>query len=196
MHRMYKYPTINSVFKLTFTEQNVFKIHPCVAWLDKSLIFISENYFIVWIYCSLFIHSAIEGQLGCFHLLVIVSKGVNNNCIQILCGHSRPYDEIIFRFIIQFSRSVMSDSLLPLGLQHTRPPCPSPTVRVYSSSCSLSWWCHPTTSSSAIPFSSHLQSFLASDLFKWVSSSHQVAKVLEFQLQHQSFQWIFRTDFL
>ena len=47
----------------------------------------------------------------------------------------------------------------PHGLQHTRPPCPSPTPRVYSNSCPLSWWCHPTISSSVIPFSSRLQSF-------------------------------------
>ena len=57
-------------------------------------------------------------------------------------------------------------------------------------------WCHPTISPSIIPFSSCLQSFPASGFFQGVSSLHQVAKVLEFQLQHQSFQWIFRTDFL
>ena len=51
------------------------------------------------------------------------------------------------------------------GLQHTRPPCPSPTPRVYSNSCPLSWWCHPTISSSVVPFSSRLQSFLASGSF-------------------------------
>ena len=56
--------------------------------------------------------------------------------------------------------------------------------------------CHPAILSSVVPFSSCLQSFPASGLFQWVSSSHEVAKVLEFQLQHQSFQWIFRTDFL
>ena len=81
------------------------------------------------------------------------------------------------------------------GLQHTRPPCPSPTPGVYSNSCPLSWWCPPTISSSVIPFSSCLQSFPTKGPFRWVSSLHQVAKVLEFQLQHQSFQWIFRTDF-
>ena len=70
-----------------------------------------------------------------------------------------------------------------------------PTNGVYSNSCPLSWWCHSTISSSVI-FSSCLQSFNHQGLFKWVSSSHQVAKVLEFQLQHQCFQWIFRTDFL
>ena len=76
------------------------------------------------------------------------------------------------------------------------PPCPSSAPGACSNSCPLSWWCHPTISSSVIPFSSHLQSFPASGSFKWVSSLHQVAKELEFQLQHQSFQWIFRTDFL
>ena len=105
---------------------------------------------------------------------------------------------------VQFSRPVLSNSLWPHGLQHVRPPCRSPTPRVYSNSCPLSRWCHPTISSSVVPVSSHLQSFLSpptfslsqhQDLFKWVSSSHHVAKVLEFQLQHQSFQWIFRTDF-
>ena len=68
--------------------------------------------------------------------------------------------------------------------------------RVYPNSCSLSWWCQITISSSVIPFSSHVQSFQSSESFKWVSSSHQVAKVLEFQLQHQSFQWTRRTDLL
>ena len=59
----------------------------------------------------------------------------------------------------------MSDYLWPHELQHTRPPCPSPTHGVYSNSCPLSWWCHPTISSSVIPFSSCLQSFPASGSF-------------------------------
>ena len=59
----------------------------------------------------------------------------------------------------------MSDSLRPHGLQHTRLPCPSPTPRACSNSCPLSQWCHPTISSSVIPFSSHLQSFLTSGSF-------------------------------
>ena len=62
---------------------------------------------------------------------------------------------------VQFSCSVVSDSLWPHGLQHTRPPCLSPTPGVYSDSCRLSRWCHPTISSSVIPFSSHLQFFPA-----------------------------------
>ena len=67
---------------------------------------------------------------------------------------------------VQFSHSVVSDSLRPHGLQHARLPCPSKTHRVYSNSCPLSWWCHPTISSSAVPFSSRLQSFLASGSFQ------------------------------
>ena len=53
---------------------------------------------------------------------------------------------------VQFSHSVVSDSLRPHGLQHARPPCPSPTPAVYSNSCPLSQWCHPTISTSVIPF--------------------------------------------
>ena len=67
--------------------------------------------------------------------------------------------------ITQFSCSVVSDSLQPHELQHTRPPCPSPTPGVYSNSCPSCQWCHPTISSSVIPFSSHLQSFPASGSF-------------------------------
>ena len=67
---------------------------------------------------------------------------------------------------VQFSCSVMSDSLRPHGLQHAQLPCPSPAPRAYSNSCPLSQWCHPTISSSVIPFSSHLQSFPASESFQ------------------------------
>ena len=68
-------------------------------------------------------------------------------------------------YSVQFSCSVVSDSLQPHGLQHTRPPCPSPTPGVYLNSCPLSRWCHPTISSSVVPFSSCLQSFQASGSF-------------------------------
>ena len=73
----------------------------------------------------------------------------------------------------------MSDSLWPHGLQHTRPSWPSPTPRAWSNSCPLSWWClqpsHPLSPSPpAFSLSQH------QGLFKWVSSSHQGAKVLEF----------------
>ena len=66
---------------------------------------------------------------------------------------------------VQFSDSVMSNSLQPHGRQHIRLSCPSPTPGACSNSCPLSQWCHPTISSSVIPFSSHLQSFLASGSF-------------------------------
>ena len=78
---------------------------------------------------------------------------------------------------VQFSRSVVSDSLRPRESQHTRPPCLSPTPRVYSNSCPSSWWCHPAISSSVVPFSSCPQSlpasgsFPTSQLFAWGGQS-------------------------
>ena len=70
------------------------------------------------------------------------------------------------KFSVQFSPSVMSDSLQIHGLQPARLPCPSPTPGVYPNSCRSSWWCHPTISSSVVPFSSHLQSFPTSGSFQ------------------------------
>ena len=67
---------------------------------------------------------------------------------------------------VQFSHSVMSDSLQPLGPQHARTPCQSPTPRAYSNSYPLRWWCHPTISSYVIPFCSYLQPFPASRSFQ------------------------------
>ena len=67
---------------------------------------------------------------------------------------------------VQFSHSVVPNSFRPHGLQHARPPCPSPTSGVYSNSCPLSQRCHPTISSSVDPFSSCLQTFLASGSFQ------------------------------
>ena len=70
------------------------------------------------------------------------------------------------QYPVWFSHSVTSDSLWPHGLQHARPPCISPTPRAYSNSCPLSQWCHPSISSSIIPFSSCPQSFPASGTFQ------------------------------
>ena len=97
---------------------------------------------------------------------------------------------------VQFSHSVVSDSLRPHELQHTRPPCPSPTPGVHPNPCPLSWWCHPTISSSVIPFSSCPQSFPALGYFPMSQLSASGGQVLEFQLQHQSFQWTPWTDLL
>ena len=82
---------------------------------------------------------------------------------------------------VQFSRSVVSDSLWPHESQHKRPPCPSSTPGVHSDS-RPSPWCHPAISSSVVPFFTCPQSLPASQSFQWVNSSHEVAKVLEFQL--------------
>ena len=84
-------------------------------------------------------------------------------------------------------------TLQPHKLQHTRLPCPLLSPGICSDSCQ---WCHPTISSSVIPVSSWFNLSQHQGLFQWVISLQWVAKVLEFQLQHQSFQWIFRTDFL
>ena len=78
---------------------------------------------------------------------------------------SYPLTQAFVYLSVQFSHSVISDSLWPHGPQHSRPPCPSPTPRVYSNSHTSSKWCHPTISSSVMPFSSHLQSFPASGSF-------------------------------
>ena len=94
----------------------------------------------------------------------------------------------------QFS-SVVSDSLRLHGQQHTRPPCSSPAPKVYSNSHPLSQWCHLTNSSTVIPFSC-LQSFPASVSLPMSQFFASGVQSLEFQIQHQSFQWISRTDFL
>ena len=83
---------------------------------------------------------------------------------------------------VQFSHSVMSESLRPHESHHTRPPCPSPTPRVHSNSRPSSWWCHPAISSSVAPFPPAPNPSQHQGLFQWVNSSHEVAKVLEFQL--------------
>ena len=90
-----------------------------------------------------------------------------------------------------FCCSIVSNFLWPHGLQHTRFSCPSPSLRACSNSYPLSRWYHPTISSSVVPFSFSLQSFPASGSFLMSQ-----LKVLELHFQHQSFQWIFRVDFL
>ena len=75
---------------------------------------------------------------------------------------SGEYDDLR----IPFSCLVMSESFRQHKPQHARPPCPSPTAAIYPKPCPLSWWCHPTISSSVVPFSSCLQSFPASESFQ------------------------------
>ena len=85
----------------------------------------------------------------------------------------------LFFHSVQFSLSVMSDPLRPHELQHARPPCPSPTLGVHPDPCPLRQWCHPTISSSVVPFSSCPQSFPASETFQmsqlFASGSQKIA---------------------
>ena len=78
------------------------------------------------------------------------------------CLFNSTHHTIYIYTIYQFSHSVLSNSFWPYGLQHTKLLCPSRTPGAYSNSCPLSWWCHPTISSSVVPFSSCIQSFPAS----------------------------------
>ena len=112
-----------------------------------------------------------------------------------LLSHSHPSLEDNFS-LVQFSCSVVSDYLRPHELQHARPPCPSPTPGLYSHSCPLSPWCHPTISSSVVPFSSCPQSLPASGSFQMSQLFASGGQSIGVQLQHQSFQWTPRTDLL
>ena len=132
------------------------------------------------------------------HLLVLslMPNSKSNEMMGMLMLKQKQWSLGIQFSSVQFSCSVVSDFLQPHGLQHARPPCPSPTPKAYTNSCPLG--CDaiqpslPLSSASppALTLSQH------KGLFEWVSSSYQVAKVLEFQLQHQSFQRTLRTDLL
>ena len=135
-------------------------------------------------------------------MIFLLESTSSHSTISVYClVHGRTTFYIQENSSVQFSLSVVSNSLRPHELQQARPPSPSPTPRVYPNSCSLSWWHHPTISSSVICFSPALNlseyfEMSHQGLFKWVKTLIQVAKVLEFQLQHQSFQWTPRTDLL
>ena len=104
-----------------------------------------------------------------FDLIFCASKGTIVNSLL-------PVPDCFDYLSVQFSHSVMSNSLQPHGLQHASLPCPSLTPRACSNSLSSSQWCYPTISSSVIPFSSHLQSFPASgavQMSQFFSSSGQ-----------------------
>ena len=97
---------------------------------------------------------------------------------------------------VQFSHSVVSDSLRPHESQDARPPCPSPSPGLHSDSRPSNPWCHPAISSLVVPFSPAPNPSQHQSLFQWLNSSHEVAKVLELQLLHHSFQRNPRADLL
>ena len=102
----------------------------------------------------------------------------------------------IYQYQCQFSHLVMSYSLQPHELQHSRPPCPSPTPGVYPNPRPLSWWCHPTISSSVIPFSSCLQSFPASGSFQMSQLFTSGGQSIGVSALTSVLQWTPRADLL
>ena len=131
----------------------------------------------------------------CFDDLSIDVTGVlKSPTITVLLSIS-PFISVQFRSV-QFSHSVVSDSLQHHGLKYTRPSCPWLTPKVYPNSSTLSQWRLAAISSSVVPFSSCPQSFPASGSFQMSQLFKSGDQVLEFQLQHQSFQWTLRTDLL
>ena len=133
------------------------------------------DYFIVFL-------KLLDWMLKHFIRLFNISEFGCSHCL----GFRVPPHDINSFLSVQFSRSVVSDSLWPHELQHARPPCPSPSPGVHSNSCPSSWWCHPAISSSVIPFSSCPQSLPASEsfpmsqLFAWGGQSTGVSALASF----------------
>ena len=137
------------------------------------------------------LHPQLLHPVACQMMLIFISMIPWHHAVLVLTHLTLPifrlYYELLrdccFSLVVQLLNRVWL--FRPHGLQHARLPSPSPSPRVCSNSCPLSRRCHPTISSSVIPF--FLQSFPASGLFQCIGSSHQVASV---------FQWIFRIDFV
>ena len=170
----------------------------CVCKIDWCLV-IKRNEILIhattWISIKVIVLSEIILRNGDMYWMSLLIK-IPRKC-RLICNDRKQVSVCLGMISsVQFSCSFVSESLRPNGLQHASLLCPSPTPGTYSNSCPLSQWCHPTISSSVIPSPPTFNLSQLQGLFKWISSSHQVAKVLEFQLQHQSFQWILRIDFL
>ena len=126
---------------------------------------------------------------GSFTMSQFFTSGGQNISFSFSISPSKEYSGLIsFRMnllellAVQFSLSVVSNSLRPNELQHVRPPCSSPAPRVHPNSCPSSRWCHPAISSSVVPFSSCPQSLPASESFPMSQLFAWVDKVLEFQI--------------
>ena len=138
----------------------------CLIFLNSSLLlsenkkwYLTASYYFILVFTKQWclIHSLFLG-ICCFNIS-------RKNFMRLVTHIIAVYLEMVRRKV-QFSHSVVSDSLRPHEQQHARPPCPSPTPRVYPNPCPLSWWCHPTISTSVVPFSSFPQSIPASGSFQ------------------------------
>ena len=133
-----------------------------------------------WI-CSSVSWFTVYGNLNSICILLLCENCINFNYVKLAHNAFQVYYILLLLCSVQFSLSVVSDSLRPHELQHARPPCPSPTPGVHPNPCPLSWWCHPASSSSVIPFSSCPQSLPASEsfpmsqLFAWGGQSTGVS---------------------
>ena len=135
----------------------------------------------------------------CFHFLfqgIFVTQGSNLHLLCLLHWNWQVGSLPLAPPAFDFFQSLSSIWIFATQtLLHSRLPCVSPSPRVCSNSCLLSHWCHSTISFSVTRSFPTLSLFHYQGLVHWIGSSHQVAKVSEFQLQHQYFQWIFRVDF-
>ena len=152
-----------------------------------------KHSFIPWILAELWIWQTRPWPLWSFYATEMYKRQVKTYIYQILSD----IDKCFIIVVHLLSRVLLFVTPWSAALGH-RLPCPSLSLGVFWNSYPLSQWCHPAISSSVIPSLIALNLSQHQSLFQWVGSSHQVAKVLELQLQlqHQSFQWIFRTDFL
>ena len=181
--------------------------HNCVSYILWYVVNMwCTTYVLYTCICTTYLHTWYIHVYVCIHILYTV-------CVPKICSSYYAFKilwpNMIVAYIllttgagigrgsfssVQFSRSVVSNCLWPHASQHTRPPCPSLTPGVYSNSCP--WVGDAIQQSHPLPSPSPPAPNLSQHhgLFQWVSSSHQVAKVWEFQLQYQSFQWTPRTD--
>ena len=145
--------------KFQWWQPRVKKQHDWCSFIKESLNIIHklESYFLSSFSESFWICTTIVKSIRPVPRLL--QSPIHNQAL-----NPKPWFWDIISF--QFNHRVTSHSLWPHGLQHTRLSCPSPTPRAYSNSCPSSQWCHPTISSSVVPFSSHLQSFPASGSFQ------------------------------